>query len=152
MLGGGTSRCLWLGGDGVALPMEKRACKRSSNCYGKSNVNGINKIQHGIRAWFPSEQSNRWKEDREICLAAAVFHCTLLQYLAVAQFYFVKLVEHLSLGRLAKFLHQQVRPTLAHLQLPSDCKLEHFEVLGFVVVTGWCRCLPLLSEVCTCIC
>jgi hypothetical protein len=34
MLRGGTSRCLWLGGNGVALPMERRACKRSSNCYG----------------------------------------------------------------------------------------------------------------------
>jgi hypothetical protein len=41
MLGGGTSRCLWLGGDGAASPMEKRAYKRSSNCYGKSNVNVI---------------------------------------------------------------------------------------------------------------
>jgi hypothetical protein len=42
MLGGGTSRCLWLGGDGATSPMEKRACKRSLNCYGKSNVNVIN--------------------------------------------------------------------------------------------------------------
>jgi len=41
MLGGGTSRCLSLGGDGATLPMEKRAYKRSSNCYGKSNVNVI---------------------------------------------------------------------------------------------------------------
>jgi hypothetical protein len=44
MLGGGTSRCLWLGGDGAPLPMVKRACKRSSNFYGKSNVNVINKF------------------------------------------------------------------------------------------------------------
>jgi hypothetical protein len=44
MLGGGTSRCLWLGGDGATSPMEKRACKRSLNCYGKSNVNVINEI------------------------------------------------------------------------------------------------------------
>jgi hypothetical protein len=42
MLGGGTSRCLWLGGDGATSPMEKRACKRSLNFYGKSNVNVIN--------------------------------------------------------------------------------------------------------------
>jgi hypothetical protein len=42
MLGGGTSRCLWLGGDGATSPMEKQACKRSLNCYGKSNVNVIN--------------------------------------------------------------------------------------------------------------
>jgi hypothetical protein len=72
-----------------------------------------------------------------------VCRCTLLQYLVVAQFYFVKLVDHLSLDRLACFLHQQVRPTLAHLQRPLDCKLEHFEVLGFVVVVDGdvvCRC------------
>jgi hypothetical protein len=42
MLGGGTIRCLWLGGDGATLPVEKRACKRSLNCCGKSNVNVIN--------------------------------------------------------------------------------------------------------------
>jgi hypothetical protein len=40
MLRGGTSRCLWFGGDGATSPMEKQACKRSLNCYGKSNVNG----------------------------------------------------------------------------------------------------------------
>jgi hypothetical protein len=43
MLGGGTSRCLWLGGDGATSPMEKRVYKRSSNCFGKSNANVINK-------------------------------------------------------------------------------------------------------------
>jgi hypothetical protein len=43
MLLGGTSRCLCLGGDGATLPMEKQACKRSSNFYGKSNVNVIKK-------------------------------------------------------------------------------------------------------------
>jgi hypothetical protein len=31
MLGGGTSRFLWLGGDGATSPMEKRACKKSLN-------------------------------------------------------------------------------------------------------------------------
>jgi hypothetical protein len=39
MLRGGTSRCLWLGGDGATLPMEKQACEINLNCYGKSNVN-----------------------------------------------------------------------------------------------------------------
>jgi hypothetical protein len=34
--------CLWLGGDGVASPLVKRACKRSFNFYGKYNVNVIN--------------------------------------------------------------------------------------------------------------
>jgi hypothetical protein len=48
MLGGGTSRCLWLGGDGATSPMEKRACKRSSNFYGKSNVNVINENSTGL--------------------------------------------------------------------------------------------------------
>jgi hypothetical protein len=42
MLRGGMSRHLWLGGDGATSPMEKRACKRSLNCYGKYNVNVIN--------------------------------------------------------------------------------------------------------------
>jgi hypothetical protein len=42
MLGGGTSRCLWLGGDGATSPMEKQACKGILNCYGKSNINVIN--------------------------------------------------------------------------------------------------------------
>jgi hypothetical protein len=43
MLGGVTSRCLWLGGDGATSPMEKCTCKRSLNCYGKSNVDVINR-------------------------------------------------------------------------------------------------------------
>jgi hypothetical protein len=42
MLGSGTSRCLWLGGDDVASPKVEQACKRSSIFYGKSNVNVIN--------------------------------------------------------------------------------------------------------------
>jgi hypothetical protein len=39
--GEGTSRCR-LDGDGATSPMVKRACKRRSNCYGKSNVNKTN--------------------------------------------------------------------------------------------------------------
>jgi hypothetical protein len=46
MLRGDTSRCLWVGGDGATSFMEKQACKRSLNCYGKSIVNIITKIQH----------------------------------------------------------------------------------------------------------
>jgi hypothetical protein len=41
MLRGGTSRCLWLCGDGVISPMKKQEYKMSSNFYGKSNVNVI---------------------------------------------------------------------------------------------------------------
>jgi hypothetical protein len=52
MLRGGTSRCLWLGGDGATSPMEKRACKRSLNCCGKSNVNVINKNSTEIDLFF----------------------------------------------------------------------------------------------------
>jgi hypothetical protein len=48
MLGGGTSRCLWLVGDGATSHMEKQAYKRSSNCYGKFNVNVINKNSTGV--------------------------------------------------------------------------------------------------------
>jgi hypothetical protein len=55
MLRGGTSGCLCLGGDGATSPMEKRAYKRSSNCYGKSNVNVINENS----TWFQSLVSFR---------------------------------------------------------------------------------------------
>jgi hypothetical protein len=50
MLGGSTSRLLWLGGDVATSPMEKRASKRSLNFYGKSNVNIINENS----TWNPS--------------------------------------------------------------------------------------------------
>jgi hypothetical protein len=55
------SRCLWLGGDGAASPKEKRACKRSLNCYGKSNVHVINEnstlLHQGCCASFMSSWS-----------------------------------------------------------------------------------------------